>query len=189
VTLERFCVKFPAQAEVSVDEATFIPIFHEWIRDRILAGTLLDVVDYRHVPDGPGIMLITHEINYAMDHDQGEFGLYAQRKLGPGASHQERLVHLLRQTVAFGARLEADRRIAGGLKLQGGKFYYLANDRLRAPNTDESFAALKPDLEAAAASLYPGQSVSVSRLQSDPRQRLTLLVDTHHAVDMATLAA
>ncbi|ASC72390.1 hypothetical protein XM38_033470 [Halomicronema hongdechloris C2206] len=122
MTLDRFCVKFPAQPQASVDEAAFIPIFHEWIRDRTLAGTLLDVADYRHVPDGPGIMLITHEINYAMDRDRGELGLYAQRKLGPGATHQERLLHLLRQTAIFGSRLEADRRVAGSLKLQGGKF-------------------------------------------------------------------
>ena len=63
----RFCIKFVAQ-DASLDEETLIPVFHEWIRERKLPGVMFDVVDYRHVPEGPGIMLITHEINYAMEH-------------------------------------------------------------------------------------------------------------------------
>jgi hypothetical protein len=63
----------------------------------------------------------------------------------------------------------------------------MANDRLQAPNTDEAFAALKPDLEAAAAQLYPGQQVSVTRLENDPRDRLTAIVEMVGSVDIATL--
>ena len=37
---------------------TLIPVFHGWIQTRALADVLIDVVDYRHVPDGPGVMLI-----------------------------------------------------------------------------------------------------------------------------------
>jgi hypothetical protein len=185
--LERFCLKFFAR-EADVDEATFIPVFHEWIRLKKLPGTLIDVADYRHVPDGPGIMLISHEVNYAMEHGSGEFGLSAQRKLGEGSTHQERILDLAKRTAAFGALLESDSGIAGKLRLEGGKFLYMANDRLQAPNTDEAFAALKPDLEAAAAQLYPGQQVSVTRLENDPRDRLTAIVEVVGSVDIATLS-
>jgi hypothetical protein len=176
MNLDRFCLKFFARPNVAVDEAIFIDIFHEWIRHKKLNGVLIDVVDYRHVPEGPGVMLITHEINFAMDHSGGRLGLLAQRKLGPGSSHPERILALIRAAATFGALLEADRRVAGKLSLEGGMFHYISNDRLLAPNDAASFAALKPDLAAAAASIYPGRAVSLTRLENDPRGRLTIEV-------------
>lgn len=184
--INRFCVKFYARPEAAIDEAVFIEVFHEWIRRRKLAGILIDVADYRHVPDGPGVMLITHEINYSMDHTDGRFGLLAERKLGEGDDHLTRIVELVRSTAAFGALLESDRRVRGKLSLEGGLFHYMSNDRLLAPNNSESFARIQPDLAAAAAVVYPGQNVSISHLANDPRDRLTVVVEAGR-VDMKTL--
>jgi hypothetical protein len=175
--IERFCLKFFARSGAPVDDAIFIDIFHEWIRLKKLGGILLDVADYRHVPEGPGVMLITHDINFGMDYSGGRFGLLAQRKRGSGRNHQERLLELAQATVIFGALLEADSRLVGQLKLEGGTFHYIANDRLLAPNTEAGFVALQPDLAAAAALIYPGQPVSITRLSNDPRDRLTAIVD------------
>ncbi|MFN9623685.1 MAG: hypothetical protein ACK587_12780 [Cyanobacteriota bacterium] len=184
--VERFCLKFFAR-EGGVDEAGFIPIFHDWIRLKSLPGTLIDVADYRHVPDGPGIMLISLDINYAMEHGGGQFGLSAQRKQGLEGSHQERIVDLAKRMAHFGTLLEADQRLGGAFALEGGKFHYLANDRLRLPNTDASFAAIQPDLLAAAAVLYGDQPVSVTRLENDPRERLTAVVEVAGPTPMAAL--
>lgn len=184
--VERFCLKFFAR-EGGVDEACFIPIFHDWIRLKSLPGTLIDVADYRHVPDGPGIMLISFDINYAMDHGGGQFGLSAQRKLGSEGSHSERIVDLAKRMARFGTLLEEDTRLGGAFALEGGKFHYCANDRLRLPNTEESFAALQPELLAAAAVLYGDQPVVVSRLENDPRERLTVVVEAAGPVAMAAL--
>ncbi|HAA31350.1 MAG TPA: hypothetical protein DCE56_31110 [Cyanobacteria bacterium UBA8553] len=188
MTLNRFCIKFLARPETNIDETTFIDVFHEWIRLGKLNGTLIDVADYSHVPNGPGIMLITHEINYSMDRANGEFGLQAQRKLGEGETHPDRILDLAKATATFGALLEEDNRVAGKLSLEGGKFYYMANDRLNAPNTPETFAAIQPDLAAAAEKLYPGQQVSITRLENDPRDRLTAIVQVENSVDIASLA-
>lgn len=186
--IERFCVKFLARPETNIDEAKFIEIFHEWIRLHKLEGTLIDVADYRHVPNGPGIMLITHEVNYAMDWGNGEFGLYAQRKLGEGETHKDRILGLAKATATFGALLESDSRVAGNLSLEGGKFYYMSNDRLKVPNTEEAFTAIKPDLEAVAAELYPGKTVSITRKENDTRDRLTAVVEAENSVDIGSLA-
>ena len=188
VDLERFCIKFFTRSNAELDEANLIAIFHEWIRLHKLKGTLIDVADYRHVPNGPGVMLITHEINYAMDHHDGQLGISAQRKLGEGATHQDRIVALARAAASFGQLLESDARVKHQLNFEGGKFHYMANDRLHAPNTDETFAALQPDIEAAAAQLYPGQTVSVTRLENDPRDRLTAVIEVGQEIDIGTLA-
>jgi hypothetical protein len=84
--------------------------------------------------------------------------------------------------------LETDARLNGRLRLEGGAFHYIANDRLLAPNTVATFLACLPDLSAVAALLYPGQTVSITRQQNDPRERLTILVEADVPVDMAALA-
>lgn len=185
---ERFCLKFLAHPG-QVDEAAFIPIFHDWIRLKTIPGTLIDVADYSHVPEGPGIMLISHEINFAMEHGHGQFGLSAQRKLGGGGnSHSQRIVELARRMALFGSLLEKEERLGGQLRLEGGAFLYQANDRLRAPNSEDGFAALRPDLEMAATEIYGGQAFTLTRLENDPRDRLSVRVETSTSLEMASLA-
>lgn len=186
MVVERFCLKFHAHPG-QVDEAAFIPIFHEWIRLKTIPGALIDVADYRHVPEGPGIMLISHEINYAMEHGGGKFGLSAQRKLGSGATHEERIVDLAKRLALFGSLLEADGRLEGQLRLEGGTFTYVANDRLQLPNTNEAFAALKPELEAAGSKLYGGSPVTVTRVENDPRDRLSAVVEAPGTMEISSL--
>ena len=188
MNIERFCVKFFARPGSEVDDAVFIDLFHEWIRHKKLGGILLDVADYRHVPEGPGVMLITHDINFAMDYGGGRFGLFAQRKLGQAGNYRDRILELVRATAAFGALLEQEPRLAGRLSLEGGAFHYLSNDRLLAPNTDEAFAAIEPDLAAAARIIYPGQRIALTRLANAPRDRLAVAVEAG-PVDMGVLAA
>jgi hypothetical protein len=37
------------------------PLFHEWIRtDRLPDETFIDVADYSHLKDGPGVVLVAH---------------------------------------------------------------------------------------------------------------------------------
>ena len=41
---------------------------------------MVDVADYKHIPDGPGIMLIAHEGNFSIDLENGKAGLLYTRK-------------------------------------------------------------------------------------------------------------
>jgi hypothetical protein len=189
MNLERFCIRFAARPAPQVtDEALFIPIFHDWIRLQKLQGTLIDVADYRHVPEGPGVMLISHEINYSMDHLGGHLGLSAQRKLGSEEDSQARILSLVQAAARFGSLLEADHRISGAVRFRGESFTYTANDRLQAPNSEATFTALKPDLEAVAAALYPDRAVVVERVENDPRDRLAIQVRAEGSVEIAALA-
>ena len=102
--IERFCIKFPATQPDNFDEGSLIGTLQGWIRDEKIGGTLIDVVDYRHVPDGPGIMLVTYEINYMLEH-QDFYGLYVQRKWGEveNQPHSEAIVDLVKAKVSVAA--------------------------------------------------------------------------------------
>ena len=65
----------------NADLELFIPIFHEWIQqNKISDHIMIDVADYKHISDGPGIMLIAHEGNFSIDLENGKAGLLYTRK-------------------------------------------------------------------------------------------------------------
>ncbi len=67
-------------ATEKIDQSPLIPIFHRWIREATLPGLLIDVADYRHVPQGPGIMLIADHAHFAVDEGDDNIGLLCSVK-------------------------------------------------------------------------------------------------------------
>ena len=57
-----------------------IAVFHRWIQTSAVPGLLIDVADYSHVVNGPGVVLIGHESYYSLDVSKGRLGLLYQRK-------------------------------------------------------------------------------------------------------------
>ena len=66
-------------------------------------------------------------------------------ELAPG----ERLSDLARRTLYAASLLEKDLALTGKIKFATNELLFRVNDRLAAPNSDATFAALKPELEAA----------------------------------------
>ncbi len=165
------------------DPLDLIPVFHRWIQQSLLDDLLIDVADYSHVPQGPGIMLIAHEGNYALDETTGRPGLayYSKRELAGGLD--ERLATVLGKALAACRLLEQDSE----LRFRGEALQVFVNDRLAAPNDDASLAALEPVLGALAARLYPGQEISLERADTDPRERLGIELRAPEAVTVTTL--
>ncbi|MEX2582661.1 MAG: hypothetical protein WD766_05285 [Gemmatimonadota bacterium] len=184
--LYRVCVKLYANepSAPNEDAALFVPIFHEWIRDGVLDIVTIDVADYAHVPKGPGIMLVAHETAFALDRSDGAFGLMAQRRTPIGGDAVDAVATTLRQTLQVAARLEGDPRLVGRLKFDASRLRVEANDRLRAPNTDEGHRIFEPLVREAVGRVYPAREISISRILNDPRDRLALDVRVVAAADV-----
>ncbi len=70
---------FADRADIQIGDA--VEVFHQWIQEGAAPELLIDVADYKHVPDGPGVMLIGHQANYSLDETGGKLGLlFANRK-------------------------------------------------------------------------------------------------------------
>ena len=83
--LQHINVKIFAQEPVPENCSDAIAVFHRWIQRRVAAELLIDVADYLHVPEGPGIMLIGHVAHCPLDFSHGRFGLlYNRRKSTEG---------------------------------------------------------------------------------------------------------
>ena len=177
--LYRVCVKLyaPEPQGIGSDAEAFVPVFHEWIQNGSLEDVLLfDVADYAHAPDSPGIVLVAHEAHFALDRSDGRFGLLVQRRTRLDGSASDAIATTLLHALAAAGKLERDPRLAGKLKFDASNPRIEANDRLRAPNSDEGFQAFEPAVREAVERVYAGHDFSVSRITNDPRDRLSVSV-------------
>lgn len=170
--LQRVCVKIYAP-DPGLDDQVFVPIFHEWIRNHALDGLVLfDVADYAHVPESPGVVLVAHEAHFSMDRSDGRFGLHVQRRVDMGAPSLDVIATTVRQALQVVDKLESDPRLAGQLRFDRSTLRVEANDRLRAPNTDDGWRAFEPVVAAAVSAASGGAGATVTRVPNDPRDRL-----------------
>lgn len=166
----KLSVKLFADGAAGLPGETFVKVFQAWIRDQSLPGHLLiDVAEYGHVPNGPGTVLVAHEANLHWDLDENRPGvLYLRKQPFPGAAGlRDRLAAAFRGALHAAAKLESDPAL-GGVRVRTDEASFRIHDRLLAPNTEATFAAINGDLQSFLADLYQGDVALEHR--HDPRR-------------------
>jgi hypothetical protein len=168
--LQHVNVKLLVHDPSEVDLEPLIPIFHGWIQSRIFGPELLlDIADYRHVPAGPGVVLIGFEGDYSVDNSDGRLGVRYNRKAPLEGTNADRLRQSARAALTACQRLEAEPRLAGKLRFNGQDVELFFNDRLLVPNVPVTREAVGPDLRAFFKRLFGGNQYSLSN-GTDPRR-------------------
>ena len=186
MNLQHVNVKLLLKSNGNVDLEALIPVFHGWIQDRVCEELLLDVADYRHVPAGPGVVLIGLQADYAVDNNDDHLGLRYNRKAVLDGNNQDRLRQAARSALTACRRLEADPRLEGKLQFNGQEIEIFVNDRLLAPNTDATRDASEPDLRSFSQKLFGGGEYSLS-YNTDPRRLFTAFVKASRPFPAADL--
>jgi hypothetical protein len=167
--VQRIGVKLFAENSGAVKVQEFVPIFHSWIQRQCVHGHLLiDVHDYSHIHNGPGILLVAHEGNFSTDLAEGKLGLSYFRKqpVGEGA---EVLKAAMKTALQAASLLEEEPALGGRLRFRRDEALITANDRLLAPNDAAGYAALQP---AILRSLNP--RAVLTHVSTNPKDRLTI---------------
>ena len=146
--LQHINVKIYVEGDLPVDPADFIPVFHQWVKDKVLDELLIDVADYRHVPAGPGVLLVGLEADYDMDNTDNRWGLRYNRKAPLKGTNEDRFRQAFRSAAHACGMLEKQFAGDSPLKFSRREFELFVNDRALAPNTPETFEACKPELES-----------------------------------------
>ena len=185
--LQRFALKLFAEPASAGEPSTIIPVFHRWIQESAVPGLLIDVADYTHLVDGPSVLLVAHEANYALDGIGGRPGLSYTRKQPSEGTLPERLATAAGALITAALRLEEDtsRMTGGGITFLGNEIEFVANDRLVAPRTPDTQTALGNELAAFGGRLFGGGDVEVQPL--DDPARLGFTLKTAGAVPLDTL--
>ena len=186
--LQHANVKLLVTTPGEVDLEPLIPIFHDWIRERVFEELLLDVADYRHVPEGPGVVLIGLQANYSVDNTDSRLGVRYNRKAPLDGSNQDRLQQAARAALAACQRLESDARLNGKLRFGGREIEVFFNDRALAPNSEATRRVFEADLHAFAEKLFRGAQYSLSH-DSDPRRLFGVSVRSSQSFPTSDLLA
>ncbi len=182
--LQHVNVKIFVDGELRVEPARFIEVFHAWIRDSVLDELMIDVADYRHVPAGPGVLLIGHESDYSMDNTDGRWGLRYNCKAPLGGTNQDRFRQALGSAVNACRLLEKQFANDGPMTFSRSEFDLFINDRAFAPNTTDTFAMCKPELETFLAGALGHNDFTLEH-HADSRQRFGVAVKAANPFDLS----
>ena len=189
ISAKLFALPDPAAAP---ELRPFIGLFHRFIQEDALDGLLLDVADYGHVPAGPGVILIGHDVDYAIDLTHGRAGLLTTRKRHPDLPLGELLRDTLRRALIAVQQVEAD--ASAGLRFATGEIELRFVDQLAAPSTQEAYESVCKEIEPVAVRLFGASGFELARARAEePRPILTVTLSvlsdpgTSGAVDASAL--
>lgn len=187
VQLHRLSVRYFVVGGTPPDLEKAAPMFHSWIQERKLPGVLIDVADYRHVHQGPGVVLIGHDADWGIDAAAGRIGLLHTQKRWVDGDLPGRVETLLRGAIAAMKLIEADPAFAGACRFDVGRAEIALLDRLRAPNDAAVAESARGAVVAAASVVYGGRAVQAARVEGDARDALKLRVEVAGSPPLAAL--
>ena len=154
--VQRIGLKVFLDDEAVLSPRDVIPVFHRWIQTRAVDGMLIDVADYTHLPTGPLVLLVAHEGRYVLDRGDDRPGLQYVRTQPLDGSLEMRLRTVAGMLVRAARLLESDATLRGPVRFRGDEIDWVANDRLLAPSTPETLAAVRPAFESFLRTLSDG---------------------------------
>ena len=182
---ERVQVKLYASGHEALKVQDLIPVFHEWIReDRLsaLSEFVIDVADYSHVPNGPGVVLIGHASDYYYDQSQGRPGLMYSRKRDHEGDLGARLKDALHRTAFACQRLQKDTP----LSFSATELLIKVPDRLHVKNNDKGYSAF---IDHVGETLKSTVGDFEATREGDPRAPLTVRISAPTATVESILKA
>jgi hypothetical protein len=183
----KLAVKFPFQNPAALKAEEFVPVFHRWIQSQALPEhQLIDVADYDHVREGPGMVLVAHEANIHADQGYGKPGLLYRRKRPTAGSFRDRLRATFGYTLRVAALLEAETALSGQANIRTDEASFLIFDRLLAPNSAQTFQSVRGELESFLKGLYDVPSVELTYVEK-PEELFEVGIKSSRAVPTSTL--
>ena len=166
--LYRAGIKLFAADPASVHLDDFIPIFHVWIQNQIIEDHfLIDIHNYSHIADGPGILLVAHQGNFSVDMSEGRPGLFYYRKQ-PAGSFADIVMPAMQA-----CRLLEQEPDLNGIRFRRDDILIVANDRLVAPNDNNGFEKWAPLVGEGLREVL-GSEFKLNRISAGAKERLTI---------------
>lgn len=181
---KRLAVKFNLKNTPSIQPKDIVPIFQRWIQEHTVEGMLIDVIDYKHVADGPGVILIADEGDYGYDLGDGEVGLQYIRKRALPENLSDALRLVIRLAYIASQRLEDEGLEGVTFDYSSAKITFL--DRKSYRNQPSAFDAVQSELVEFLTGLY-GDEVSVTRAYDDPRELFAVRYSIANDLNVNTL--
>lgn len=165
---QRLSVRFPLTAQID-DLVPAIDVFHRFIQRGLVEGLILDVADYRHVPDGPGVMLIGHDVDYAVTGDT----LFVVRKRSGDDPATTQLTDAVRMGLGMATAIAEDGVLP--VTIDPSQATVTVIDR-RLGTPDEVADALVAEVGPAVGDVFGPEATVTASPPDDPRESPTVQV-------------
>ena len=150
--LQRIQVKVFLERPVGFSGDPFIAILDRWrAEDNAAAAPAqpwIDFVDYAHVKDGPGILLVGRELQLSLDFGDGRVAITLRGRRDLLGTDTERFTWALRRALATTNRALADATCPPGLAPSHLELELSVNDRLDFAPGPETEARLRGPIHA-----------------------------------------
>lgn len=175
--LQHINVKLLFNESADANLEPLISILHDWISNQDLEEILIDVADYRHVPDGPGIILIGHQANISLTEDNRCITLCYNRKIATKGTNEERFRQAVRGALIVCEKLELDERLTGKMNFECQEIEILINDRIFVSNKKKFYQILDPKFKRLFDIIFEKNEYSISHFE-DPRKVYSIKIKT-----------
>ncbi len=147
--LQRIDLKLLFQVAASPDLDAVLPIFHRWRQDGEHASDWVDLADYAHMHEGPGVLIAGKRTSFSVNLNPPGPGLLTSVRSGLTGSLEDRFREAFRRARQLNAALLAEPDCPEAFQVWEGAWEVFVNDRLRFPNTAASHQRAAPALAAA----------------------------------------
>lgn len=154
-----------------------ITTFHRWITEGLLEDELMiDVANYEHVPQGPGVVLVCDKAHYYFDVRHNRWGLRYRGRREARATGGDAIPDAFARALKAASLLENDPSLEGRYRFRTDQVELGIYDRLHAPSEAATLDAIRPDVEAAVEALY-GQVPESVELVSGPKEPFMVAIE------------
>ncbi len=192
---QRLKIRFgTSRTSRPVDLERVIPVFHDWIQQEKTPTVMIDVADYKHVPAGPGVMLVGHAEDLGLDNgtraDAECQGFYYVRKHGRLTDTQplaRRLQEIWTLSLTTGQLLEAEPDL--DVTIDPCHIEISLLDRLLYPSAAANLDEVEGAVHSFFAQVLGKMQFSLERADGDPRESVSWRVQGAGALNLSDLAA
>lgn len=186
--LQHLNVKLYLENPQAVKLGAVVPVFHEWIQNKVCEELLIDVADYRHVQAGPGVVLVGHEADYSVDNTDNRLGIRYNRKAALEGTNQHRFSQAMRAALLACRRLESDERLERALRFDRRNFKVYVNDRLLAPNASRADDSVRKEFQDFFTAAVGNRDFELE-FEADPRRLLGVEVKVAKPLEVDNVLA
>jgi hypothetical protein len=188
MNLQKINVKLFLDAPQPVPVDALLPIFARWREDAAHPARWVDMADYAHVPTGPGIMMIGHQGNLALDLADPGPGILWVNKADLEGEIDVRIVEVFRRTLGMVRTLIAESGFPSTLRPRPGFWELVFNDRLVTPHTEETAVVVQPAVEAALNTIFGTDRYTLVS-EKDPARRYGFTIHSDTVDSLEAVAA
>ena len=186
--LQQINIKVFTTEDSDINYENFIRVFNRWMAEGE-PDEYLNYADYSFTHAGPGVLLISASTNYSIDAARSRHGFLYNRKHKVEGDNREKIHQAFTETLQRCVRLEEAEELENAVHLNGDEILFFINNRHIAPNTQEMFDAIQPDLTAVLAQMYGGDDFMVELAFEDIRERFAVQISARSGKGIADLLA